>query len=60
MNDPIPILLDVEPAAAALSICRSQMYKLIADGSIHSVNIGRRRLIERAELERYVETLRAG
>jgi excisionase family DNA binding protein len=58
MND--PILLGVEPAAAALGICRSQLYELIGDGSIRSVKIGKRRLIERAELDRFVAKLPVG
>ena len=47
MND--PILLDIEPAAEVLSIGRTTMYKLISEGKVRTVNIGRRRLGERGE-----------
>ena len=55
-----PLLLDIEPAAEVVGISRSTMYRLMNDGSIRSVHIGRRRLIERAELDRFVGQLRGG
>ena len=54
----IPLLLDIEPAAEVVGISRSTMYKLLNDGSIKSVHIGRRRLIEWSELDRFVGELR--
>ena len=53
-----PILLDLDPAAAALGVSRSTLERLIAAGAIRSVQIRRRRLVERAEIARYVESLR--
>jgi len=55
-----PILLDIEPAAGELGVSRSTMYKLLNDGAIRSVHIGRRRLIERDELVRFVGEIREG
>jgi excisionase family DNA binding protein len=56
---PRPILLDLEPAADELGVSRSTLYRLLNDGSVRSVKIGRRRLIERDELVRFVGMLRS-
>ena len=53
-----PLLLDLDPAAEELSIGRTTLYKLIREGRIRTVMIGRRRLIERTELDRFVAHLR--
>ena len=39
------LLLSIADAAAALSIGRSKMYQLMAEGKVSTVTIGRRRLI---------------
>jgi excisionase family DNA binding protein len=52
------LLLDIEPAAAMVGVGRSTFYKLMDSGEIRTVRIGRRRLIERAELDRFVGQLR--
>jgi excisionase family DNA binding protein len=52
-----PILLTVEDAAAVLSIGRSKTWELIAAGELGVIRLGRRTLIPREELERYVTTL---
>jgi excisionase family DNA binding protein len=36
------------------------MYRFVAEGSIHSLAIGRKRLIPRVELERWIERELAG
>ncbi len=51
---PDSILIPVEPAAKTLGVCRSTVYNLMESGELASIRIGRRRLIERAELERFV------
>lgn len=59
MTDPAPPLLnDVNEAALKLGgIGRSTLYKMMADGEIAHVKIGRRSFIAQAELERYVASL---
>jgi excisionase family DNA binding protein len=44
-------------AASLLSISRSRLYELIATGEIRARKSGGATLIERAELERYVDSL---
>ena len=44
-NDGIERLLSVEEAAERLNVGRTTVYGQIADGSIRSVKVGRRRLI---------------
>ena len=52
------LLLNVEEAVAATSIGRSKLYELMADGTIESVKVGKRRLIPEAALVRFVERVR--
>lgn len=54
------LLLTVEEAAERLGICRSNMFKLIRNGDIESVKIGRLRKIAPAALQDYVDGLRPG
>jgi excisionase family DNA binding protein len=49
------LLLTVEQAARKLNIGKSLMYKLIWDGDVTSIMIGRFRRVSVAELERYIE-----
>ncbi len=51
------LLHAVPEAAEQLGIGRSTLYELIGAGTIRTVKIGRRVLVARAELERYVQTL---
>ena len=51
------LLYSVSEATQMLSVGRSVVYELIADGKIHVVKIGRRTLIARDELERFVQSL---
>ena len=51
------LLYTPEQAAHALGIGRSTLYVLLADGSIPSVRIGRRRRIPVDGLRRYVASL---
>ena len=50
-------LYAVPETCQRLSIGRSTLYELIADGQIKAVKIGRRTLIPNEELERYVASL---
>ena len=55
---PEPALLyPIADAAALLGISRSNLYCLMRAGEVRSVRIGSRRLIPRAALESFVETL---
>lgn len=44
-------------ASELLSCSRSKLYELIASGNIRAMSLGRRTLIARAELERFIESL---
>jgi excisionase family DNA binding protein len=52
-----PLTVSVERAAAILGIGRSRVYELIADGTLESFKLGKRRLIRVAALERLVDQL---
>ena len=52
-----PLLVTPREAARALSISRTTLYALIADGSIRPVHIGRSCRLSTAELQRYVDRL---
>jgi excisionase family DNA binding protein len=58
-NSIAPRLLDTEAACRALSIRRSKLYALLADGSLRGVKIGAKRLIPADEIERFVAKLQA-
>jgi excisionase family DNA binding protein len=45
----------VTEAARVLGISRSYCYELVQEGVLPSLQLGRRRLVPRAALERYVE-----
>jgi excisionase family DNA binding protein len=51
------LLLTVEEAAECIGICRSNMFKLIRQGEVESVQIGRLRRVTPAALEDYVRRL---
>lgn len=52
-----PLLCTVDQAAELLCIGRTKTYRLIANGELRTVRIGRRRLIPRAELESFIDEL---
>ncbi|WP_329176066.1 helix-turn-helix domain-containing protein [Streptomyces sp. NBC_01477] len=55
---PIPrILYRPEEAATALSLGRSTIYELMADGALRFVKCGRSRRIHHSELERFAASL---
>lgn len=43
-----------QESAQTLGVSRQHIYKLIADGTLKTFTLGRRRLIARSELERLV------
>jgi excisionase family DNA binding protein len=51
------LLYKVTEAAKLLSLSRSEVYKLLAQGTLKSVRVGRARRIPAAELHRFVEGL---
>ena len=51
-----PLLLSVQEAAKHLGVSRSLMYELINTGEIESLHLGRRRLVSREAINRFIET----
>jgi excisionase family DNA binding protein len=51
---PEPLLVGPRDAAEIVGIGRDRMYRLVADGVIRSVALGRKRLIPRQELEAWI------
>jgi excisionase family DNA binding protein len=52
------MLLRVEDAASRLGIARTLMFRLIKDGEVESVRVGRLRRVPVASLGEYVDRLR--
>jgi excisionase family DNA binding protein len=50
----VRVLLRPEEGAEATGMSRSQFFKLLADGSIRSIKVGRLRRIPLTEIERWV------
>lgn len=51
------ILIGIPQAAALVGVSRSFLYERLAEGSIRSVKASRRRLVERASLEAWANSL---
>ena len=51
------LLLKVEDAARLLGVGRTTLFELIGQGRIQTVRVGRRRLVVRAGLKRFVEEI---
>lgn len=51
------VLLTTTEAAARLSIGRSKLYELIAEGSVRTVRIGRAVRVPAREVERFADDL---
>lgn len=54
-----PLLLDAVESARALRCSTKTVSRLIAQGELPSVQLGRRRLVRPADLQRYVDRLAA-
>lgn len=48
------LLLDVETVADRLSLGRTVIYRLLGDGSLRSIKIGKRRLVPTEALAEFV------
>jgi excisionase family DNA binding protein len=57
---PPRLLLTVEEAAERIGICRAYMFKLIREGDVRSVKVGRLRRVTPAALEDFIERLSNG
>jgi excisionase family DNA binding protein len=55
---PTPLAYSITDAAAMLGIGRSKFYKLLDEGHLPTINIGRRRLIAHADLVAFMDMLR--
>jgi len=53
-----PLVHNVVDTAARLDLSRSSIYELLKSGDLKSLKIGRRRLIERTEIERFLASRR--
>lgn len=60
LERPPRILLTVDEAADRIGICRSNMFKLIRQGDVRSVKVGRLRRVTPAALEDFVARLSRG
>ncbi len=56
------ILLSIDEAAGVLGLCRDSVYHLLLDldpatgkARLHSVKVGRRRMVPRLALDRFIE-----
>jgi excisionase family DNA binding protein len=49
-----PLLVSVREAARLLGLGRDNTYALVRDGRLRSVGVGRKRLVPRIELERWI------
>jgi excisionase family DNA binding protein len=54
------LALSVSDAARAIGVSRATIYVLFARGKLKSVKVGKRRLVELAEVERLLATHRVG
>jgi len=54
------VLLTAEEAGELLSLGRTKVYELMADGVLESVRVGRARRVPAGALARFVETLSGG
>jgi excisionase family DNA binding protein len=52
------MLLSIQEVCKRLGVSRMTLHRVMASGALPSVKIGDRRLVEEAELRRYLRTLR--
>lgn len=53
-----PVLVDLATAATMLNLSRTSLYACLDSGELPSRHVGRRRLIHRADIERFAEASR--
>ena len=49
------LAVSIPEAAEAIGVCRAQGYKMVAEGELPSIHVGRRRLVPIEGLRQYVE-----
>lgn len=54
---PAPELLNVEQVRATLGLSRCKVYDLFETGQLERLKIGRRTVVRRAEIDRFVASL---
>lgn len=54
---PEPVLLTIQAVAAGLSVSQRTVWKLIAEGRLVSVKVGRSTRVRREDLEAFVASL---
>lgn len=59
MSAPTKLLLTLDAAADQLSVSRSTVYKLMNDGALRSVKVGKRRMIPADALPECIQALAA-
>jgi len=59
-TEPPPLLLRVDDVCALLSLSRSTVNRLLVNGTIPSVAVGRTRRVVRTDLHEFVADLAAG
>jgi excisionase family DNA binding protein len=52
-------LLSLDQTSETLSICKSYVYRLISEGKLRSVKIGRRSLVSKRALTEYLDAIGA-
>lgn len=52
------LLLSLKEVEQVLGVRKSKLYELIAQGTLETVSIGRRRLVPRVALKEFVDRLR--
>lgn len=55
---PRRLLYSVPEVAVLLGLSQMQIWRLVKSGDLHSVKQGRRRCVEHAEIDRYIDRLR--
>ena len=53
-QEPLPLVVSVPEAARLMGISRGMLYVMMRDGTVPTVRIGRRRLLARADIERFI------
>lgn len=53
--DQQPLALRINDAARALGVGRTHLYRLINEGKIETLQLGRRRLVKAASLRKLIE-----
>ena len=60
MTDPAPVLLDIDTTAKALALCSKTVRKLVRDGLLPVVRIGRAVRFDPRDFPALIDRLKAG